>query len=92
MVKIDFSKKTIQLWPGEYQGQIQISLSSLSFTTPQGSSNFITLPREWHVDENIMPQANLHSSSSPFTSEPLQERLETKPEPNLELQSHVDLN
>ena len=91
MMKIDFAKKTIQFWPGEYQGQIQISLSSLSFTTLQGSSNFNSLPREWRVDENIMPQANLHSLSSLFTSETFQERLETKYDPNLKHQSHVGL-
>jgi len=52
MVKIDFTKKTIQLWPEEFQGQVQISSNGISYTNSRGSTNTIFLPTEWFSFQN----------------------------------------
>ena len=57
MVKIDFGKKTVQLWPDEYSGYIKISSTTLSYTTPQGTSTIITLPSNWF--DNIDKRSHL---------------------------------
>ena len=47
MVKIDFARKTVRLWPEEYKGTIRIEQNSLHFTNYQGIQNQITLPIGW---------------------------------------------
>ncbi len=46
MVKIDFTKKTLQL------GRIRVSLTSVSFVSPLGAANTIIFPKDWikHLD------------------------------------------
>ncbi len=47
MVKIDFLQRTVQLWPDEYEGQIIITNSSISFKNSRGAPNRITFPSDW---------------------------------------------
>ncbi len=47
MVKIDFLQRTVQLWPDEYEGQIIIKNSSVSFKNSRGTPNSVTLPSDW---------------------------------------------
>lgn len=77
MVKIDFMKKTIQLWPEEYQGEVKISSMSLSYTNFKGGANIITFPKEWISDPNITSQEISLSSSTTAPPEPLHDDLGT---------------
>jgi len=88
MVKIDFSKRTIQLWLEEYQGIIKISSTSLCFHNSQGKLNSILLPDGWLkpnvacIDE-ILPSVPDLPLPTQENSNPNGERASKVPVPDL---------
>ena len=71
-MRIDFVKKTIQLWPEEFVGEVQITLKSIQYFTPKGIAKVIHIPQEW--SQNFLnPNGTDETSLKKITSLNVQE-------------------
>src|SRR5690242_3322931 len=67
MVKLDFGKQTVQLWPEEYTGHLTVQDTCITFTHPNLGPRTIILPASWSTNRKTYD----HDLPRPSPTNPL---------------------